>query len=562
MSALFAMHAPRAARLQDQPSFPQRLASEAARGGGAPQAERAERGEGPPRVDNGAAVQFQTSDNCLACHNTLKTSSGEDVSIGSSWRASMMANSSRDPYWQASVRREVIDHPSAQKEIEDECSVCHMPMSRTLARSTGKLGEIFAHLPIARAESDGDRLAADGVSCTLCHQIGPDRLGTRESFTGGYTVKAVPRSGSASIFGPFNVDVGRTALMHSATGVKPAESVHVQQSELCATCHTLYTTALDSRGQPIGSLPEQVPFLEWRHSAYRTERSCQSCHMPAIAEPTPVSSVLGEPREGFSRHTFIGGNFFMLGMLNRYRQELGVAALPAELAASARATLSLLESETANVSIPSARIADGALMVEVGVRNLTGHKLPTGYPARRAWLHVTVRDRTGRPEFESGEMAASGAIAGNDNDRDAARFEPHYDEIRTPDQVQVYESIMVDAAGVPTTGLLHGLRFAKDNRLLPRGFDKASAEADISVHGDAEKDDDFGAEGDRVRYVINVGAGPFRVDVELRYQPISFRWAENLRRYDAPEPKRFLLFYESMSSQSSTVLARASAIAE
>ena len=39
-----------------------------------------------------------------------------------------------------------------------------------------------------------------------------------------------------------------------------------------------------------------------------------------------------------------------------------------------------------------------------------------------------------------------------------------------------------------TTGLLKGLRFVKDNRLLPRGFDKASADADIAVRGDAAAD--------------------------------------------------------------------------
>ena len=35
-------------------------------------------------------------------------------------------------------------------------------------------------------------------------------------------------------------------------------------------------------------------------------------------------------------------------------------------------------------------------------------------------------------------------------------------------------------------------------------------------------------------------AGPFTVEVELRYQPIGYRWAHNLERYDAPEPKRFV----------------------
>jgi len=42
---------------------------------------------------------FQTSDRCMACHNSLVTPSGEDVSIGMAWRGTMMANSSRDPYW-------------------------------------------------------------------------------------------------------------------------------------------------------------------------------------------------------------------------------------------------------------------------------------------------------------------------------------------------------------------------------------------------------------------------------------------------------------------------------
>ena len=48
---------------------------------------------------------FTHSDNCLACHNTLLSPDGEDVSIGATWRSTMMANSARDPYWQAGVRR-------------------------------------------------------------------------------------------------------------------------------------------------------------------------------------------------------------------------------------------------------------------------------------------------------------------------------------------------------------------------------------------------------------------------------------------------------------------------
>ena len=99
----------------------------------------------------------------------------------------------------------------------------------------------------------------------------------------------------------------------------------------------------------------------------------------------------------------------------------------------------------------------------------------------------------------------------------------------------------------------------KDNRLLPRGFDKDTAEPDIAVRGTAGADADFTAETDRVRYRINVGAapGPLRVEATLRYQPISFRWANNLRNYDAAEPRRFVAYYESMGAATSVELARA-----
>ena len=137
------------------------------------------------------------------------------------------------------------------------------------------------------------------------------------------------------------------------------------------------------------------------------------------AAPTRISSVLGEEREGLGRHTFLGGNFFMLRMLNRYRGELGVEALPQELDAAAHATIAQLQQDTATVSVVRAGTAGGRLDVEVSVRNLTGHKLPTGYPSRRAWLHLTVRDRENQVVFSSGEITPSGLIRGNDNDADA-----------------------------------------------------------------------------------------------------------------------------------------------
>ena len=80
-----------------------------------------------------------------------------------------------------------------------------------------------------------------------------------------------------------------------------------------------------------------------------------------------VASVLGEQREGMGRHTFLGGNFFMLRMLNRYRGELGVEALPQELDAAAHATIAQLQQDTASVAIDGARVDARALTARVDV---------------------------------------------------------------------------------------------------------------------------------------------------------------------------------------------------
>jgi hypothetical protein len=503
---------------------------------------------------------FSHSDECMACHNNLITPAGEDVSIGATWRSSMMANSARDPYWQAGVRRETMDHPTHAAAIQDECAECHMPMATQIARAAGGTGEMFAHLPINRRNpSTLHRLAADGVSCTVCHQISPERLGTRESFNGEFRLRPTPASGARSIFGPYRIDSGRTTIMHSVTGFVQEEAPHIKQSELCATCHTLITQAFAPDGRVIGSLPEQMNYQEWLHSDFnREQRSCQSCHMPVAQGPIRASSVLGDARDTLARHVFVGGNSYMVRLLNRHRAELGVAALPAELEATAVATVRQLQHDTATLHVSTPSIAAGTLAFDLEITNLTGHKLPTGYPSRRLWLHVTVTNERGETVFESGAFNASGAITGNDSDENSQRFEPHYEEITRPDQVQIYEPILGDINGVPTTGLLTATQYLKDNRLLPRGFDKATADAEIGVYGSAKTDGDFLGAGDRVRYRIPISAtGRFTIDVELRYQTIAYRWAHNLDRYDAPEPKRFLSYYK-VSPDPSVVIARAS----
>ncbi len=192
---------------------------------------------------------FITSDRCQACHNGLVTPRGEDVSIGADWRSSMMANAARDPYWQASIRRETLVNPKIAAAAEHECSACHMPMARYQAKAEGRMGSVFAHLPVAPGAGPAAALAVDGVSCAVCHQIGQDKFGERESFTAGFVVDNGTAWGSRKIFGPYDVDKGRQRVMQSSSGFLPEKAAHIRDSELCATCHTLFTHAFDDEGR-------------------------------------------------------------------------------------------------------------------------------------------------------------------------------------------------------------------------------------------------------------------------------------------------------------------------
>jgi hypothetical protein len=524
------------------------------------------------------ATLFVTADRCMGCHNGLVTPAGLDVSMGADWRPSMMANSARDPYWQAAVRRETLAHPQVAAAIQDECSACHMPMMRYQAKAAGGQGRVFDNLPApllgVAAATPAALLAADGVSCTLCHQVRADGLGEESSFVAGFVIdtthplSAGMATGTApdtpgrpprELFGPFSVDAARAEIMRSSSGFSPTRADHIQSSELCATCHTLYTHARGPGGEVVGELPEQVPYLEWRHSAYPETKSCQACHMPVVEGEMAITGVLGVPRTHVSRHVFRGGNFLLPRIFNAERAALAVTALPQELDTASRRTVEHLESAAARVLIEHTAVSAGRLTADVAVASLAGHKLPTAYPSRRAWLHLVVRDVGGAVVFESGALDEQGRIAGNDNDLDPARYEPHYEAIDSAEQVQVYEAIMADADGAVTTGLIAAVRFVKDNRLLPDGFDKGTAEDDVAVRGEAFGDEDFVAGGDRVRYGVDLGGarGPFNVQAELWYQPIGYRWAHNLAEEQAPEIDRFVTLYDRMAGGSATVLARA-----
>jgi len=505
-------------------------------------------------------ADFRASARCLVCHNNLKTASGQDVSIGKEWRAGTMANSARDPYWQGSVRREVLEHPESSVAIQTECASCHMPLQFLQDKEQGHPTEVFKHLPLQPDHAD-DASAADGVSCTVCHQIQSKGLGTPASYSGNFEV-APAGTNPRPVFGPFAEDPDRITKVHEVSaGYAPVQSDHIRAAGLCGGCHTLYTATRGPDGKQIGQLPEQMPYLEWLHSDYRDKQTCQQCHMPAVNEPVKIAMAMSQPRDGVRVHSFVGSNFEVPGMLKAHRDELGVAASADDLDAAIAATTAYLKAHAAKVSLDTPKLVNGELQFAVKVENLSGHKLPTSFPSRRAWLHVVVATDDGKVVFESGKLNPDGSIAGNANDLDPTRYEPHFSLIRSSDQVQIFEPILGDAAGHVTTGLLSATRYLKDNRILPAGFDKASATADIAVYGDAAKDSEFTAGSATTHYAVNTGkaASPLHITAELLYQPIGYRWAQNLAPYKAAEPAQFSKYFSESAAKSAVSLAHADA---
>jgi hypothetical protein len=496
-------------------------------------------------VDRGEL--FSASGACTACHTNMVDQAGQDVSIDAQWRSTMLANAARDPYWTATVRSETSQAPQLNSEIQKKCATCHMPMAEvTLVSKDQEV--LILDQGLQNPAHPLHNLAMDSVSCTLCHQIEPDNLGQPESFSGGFLIDTTIPQGERLAYGPFQTDDNLVALMQGASGFIPKQTEHMGQAEVCGNCHDLYTPYLDSTGEVAGEFAEQLIYSEWANSAYKGEKSCQACHMPQAQGGVQLSITGGTLREPFNQHVFVGGNAYMLRIIQQDGEALEVTAGPGQFKNTIEQTINQLSSQTAKLTLQQVQVKDGALLAEVQIENLAGHKFPGGYPSRRAWLNVRVMDGAGNPVFESGKVSENGAITGNDNDLDPATYEPHYTQLSSPDQVQIYESIMVNSDGEVTTTLMRGAGLIKDNRLLPAGFKPNPDIPELDPQGEAAQDPDFTGGGDSLGLQIDLGQaqGPFTLEVTLLYQTIGFRWADNLRQGSGAEIEHFGQLYDSV----------------
>ena len=306
------------------------------------------------------------------------------------------------------------------------CSICHMPMARAQAQCRrASRARSSRTCRSARGRTGEIVLAHDGVSCTLCHQISADNLGTPRELHRRIrrSDATAPRGDAAPMFGPFPIDRGPHDDHALGDGLRAHRRRAHARSRSCARRATrCITKALGPDGEVIGRLPEQVPYLEWRHSAFPREQ--QLPVLPHAGRPRADARshrCSGRPRQGVARH------------IVPRRQLLHAAdaePLPRRSWASRRCRRS---------STPSTRVdrraSPDATRPSIAIDRGERRRRPAGRRRRRAQpgraqaadAHIrhgapgctlSVRDGAGATIFESGAVRPSGAIAGNDNDAD------------------------------------------------------------------------------------------------------------------------------------------------
>lgn len=479
---------------------------------------------------NFTSSHFSGSGNCALCHDGLTDVTGEDVSIVRDWGPSMMANSTKDPFWKAKLASELERNSHLTELLSDVCTKCHAPMANyEITQVQGDAITLFGDDGILDPAHPLYDAAQNGVSCTVCHQIMDDAsLGTLEGFSGGYTI-----NDQKHIYGQYSDILARPMINN--TGYTPMFSAHISDSALCAVCHNLKTPFVDADGNVASTtldseFPEQMPYTEWEHSEFEdagtNPQSCQDCHMPRTTSKLSNRPSFVGTKDGFAKHYFVGANTTMLTLLRDNAAQLDVTSPDMDLAIDrAREMLQ----GAATIEIVSASVSDGVLEARLKIQNEAGHKTPTSYPSRRMWIHFKVTDNSNNVVFESGRINADGSITGANSDADPATYEPHYDQITSADQVQIYEPVVADTDGNVTYTLLRSAYYLKDNRLTPRGFDKAGVPDDVAVRGLAFNDADFNLGSDEIIYRVPVSvAGDLTVSAALNYQTISYAFLQDL----------------------------------
>jgi hypothetical protein len=239
---------------------------------------------------------------CGECH----------AAIYQAWATSAHANADRSPIYRA----------MREASGRDDCDRCHAPL---------------------RARVPDERLAAEGVTCDVCHTLRavvPDRHGTALALDLASAVRYGPLCGTDDHY-------------FHRMGCSPLHS----RAELCGGCH-LWTTHTSAGAE----LDVRTTYADWQAGSHAAAGvTCQGCHMPTVA---------GEVAVGWA----VGGQVSDHGM---YGLDDRARALTVGLAVAPEGQRLRVELELTNAG--------------------AGHPLPSGLPGRRIVVRVSALGAEGTP---------------------------------------------------------------------------------------------------------------------------------------------------------------------
>jgi hypothetical protein len=516
--------------------------------------------------------QVDSAESCAECHGVhLSTPEDVNYSPSATWWGSMMANSTRDPLFWAAVDIANQDVPG----VGDFCIRCHSPMGFYNGNTKNGLGSMdYANgcelSGTVNQNRDLENNDYQGVNCHFCHRIDPQGPNGEDLLVKNSNIwlnDSNCDNPDSPSFGPCRKGPYNPPLI----AVHPWKySQFLRGGEFCGTCHNVSSpeisvggslsyakTLIDEAGVDTGlAMPVERTYAEWKSSLFSDliytdgfggdtistypnlvqGQNCQDCHMPNSSHPGTRASWYtsqGSRVDNLKIHEFAGGNSWMPQVLkDTYGADLNFPDLNVDREAAfdrtTDAALNMLQNKSALIETNLVSQAPNQATINVKVTNLTGHKLPTGYPeGRRMWLNVKVTDNVGTDIYESGAYDEVTAVLTQDADIKIYETKPGIWNSQS-------NTCVTDNAGEELFHFVLNNCVAKDTRIPPLGF-RGGSDVEIrpvgitypTTPGDSSTLVNYDVTG----YTFTIPGGavyPLTVEATLKYQTTSKEYIDFL----------------------------------